>query len=69
MGSGLPRLWEGGASWLGPTDGRVDAELGYGFRVPRRRRRGDGLALSLEAERHEAQTPNNGAKLDFNMRW
>lgn len=29
----------------------------------------DSLALSLEAERHEAQTPDNGVKLDFNMRW
>ena len=37
------------------------------YRAGARLGMGDGLAL--EAERHEAQTPNNGVKLDFNMRW
>ena len=59
---------------------RLDAELGDGFgleegdarryRVGTRLGLGDGLDLSLEAERKESATvPDQGTRLDLRIRW
>ena len=81
--SGLSRLWEDGVTGRAPgaalAAARLDAELGYGFgleegdarryRVGTRLGLGDGLDLSLEAERKKAAAPDQGTRLDLRIRW